>query len=387
MANFNTNLSQNNVDLQSILDTINGLPEAGEGGIDTSDATATSSDILSGETAYANGVKITGTIPTKTNADLTANGATITVPAGYYASQATKSVATATQATPSIVVGATGLITASATQTAGYVSDGTKSGTKQLTIQAAKTITPTKSSQTAVAKNVYTTGVVTVGAIPSEYITTTDATAVADDIMLGETAYVKGSKVTGTFTLEDELTAQDNLIQQIQTAIQGKAAGGEVTEPVLQNKTVTPSASAQTVTADAGYDGLNEVVVNGDANLIPANILSGKSIFGVAGTATTGDGGSGSGPQLISITNSDGISETQALYIDSSYQLQALPVGCTAESLDGIVLYHGTLKLDPMSGDPDDWIKSTYGMMHMLKFKANGGVFAILPSDMGGGSN
>lgn len=39
-----------------------------------------------------------------------------------------------------------------------------------VTRQAAKSVTPTKSSQTAVASGVYTTGVVTVGAIPSDYI-------------------------------------------------------------------------------------------------------------------------------------------------------------------------------------------------------------------------
>lgn len=68
----------------------------------------------------------------------------------------------AEQATPSISVSSAGLITASATQTAGYVAAGTKSATKQLTVQAAKTITPTTSDQTAVAKNRYTTGAVTV---------------------------------------------------------------------------------------------------------------------------------------------------------------------------------------------------------------------------------
>jgi hypothetical protein len=39
-----------------------------------------------------------------------------------------------------------------------------------VTKQAAKTVTPTKSEQTAVSSGVYTTGAVKVGAIPSEYI-------------------------------------------------------------------------------------------------------------------------------------------------------------------------------------------------------------------------
>ena len=55
---------------------------------------------------------------------------------------------TATQATPSINVSSDGLITASATQDAGYVDAGTKSATEQLPIQAAQTITPGTADQT-----------------------------------------------------------------------------------------------------------------------------------------------------------------------------------------------------------------------------------------------
>lgn len=88
---------------------------------------------------------------------------------------------TATQATPSVSVSSSGLITASATQTAGYVSAGTKSATKQLTTQTAKTITPTKSAQTAVASGVYTTGAVTVSAIPDTYIQPSGTLAVTEN--------------------------------------------------------------------------------------------------------------------------------------------------------------------------------------------------------------
>ena len=70
----------------------------------------------------------------RTEADLSASGPTVTAPAGYYPEQVQKAVPSATQATPSIAVDANGLITATATQGAGYVAAGTKSATKQLAV-------------------------------------------------------------------------------------------------------------------------------------------------------------------------------------------------------------------------------------------------------------
>ncbi len=70
-------------------------------------------------------------------------------------------IATVAQATPSISVSSNGLITASSTQSTGYVSGATKTATKQLTTESAKTYTPTTSNQT-ISSGTYLTGVQTI---------------------------------------------------------------------------------------------------------------------------------------------------------------------------------------------------------------------------------
>lgn len=104
---------------------------------------------------------VTGKIASKSASNLTASGKTVTVQPGYYPAAVSKDVATATQATPSISVSAAGLITASATQPAGYVAAGTKSATRQLTVQAAQTITPGTADKT-IASGRYLTGTQTI---------------------------------------------------------------------------------------------------------------------------------------------------------------------------------------------------------------------------------
>lgn len=113
-------------------------------------------------------------IARKDDTDLTVSGETVSVPAGYYASSASKSVATTTHASPTASINSTtGVVTASHTQSTGYVVGGTTTSTLSLSVQGAKTVTPSTSSQTAVAAGKYTTGAVTVAAVPTETKTAT----------------------------------------------------------------------------------------------------------------------------------------------------------------------------------------------------------------------
>lgn len=184
-------IKNNTISLQEILESINTLPDAG--GVELPELTneGTASDLLAGKQLIdQEGNIVEGTIATKTSSNLTASGATVTVPSGYYASQATKNVTTATQATPSITIDANGLITATATQTAGYVAAGTKSGTKQLAFQPAKTITPSTASQIAVSGGYYTGGDITVAG---------DSNLVAGNIKSGVSIFgVSGTLVEGS---------------------------------------------------------------------------------------------------------------------------------------------------------------------------------------------
>lgn len=187
------------------------IPKSGSGTAsfyDTSDATLNSGGkMLSGNTAYANGVKYTGSIATKTGTDITASGDTVTVPAGYYASQQTKAVASGSATGPATVSGSsasvsTGTNTLTLSKSisitpvvsAGYVASGTAANasvslTASVTTKAAATYTPTTSDQT-IAASTYLTGAQTIEG---------DANLVASNIKSGVSIFgIAGSLTSAT---------------------------------------------------------------------------------------------------------------------------------------------------------------------------------------------
>ncbi|MBQ3660448.1 MAG: hypothetical protein II907_00200 [Firmicutes bacterium] len=83
----------------------------------------------------------------KSSADLAASGATVSVPAGYYASEASKAVASGTEGTPTATKGAVSghavTVTPKVTNAAGYIAGGTRTGSG-VTVQVSELVSGKK---------------------------------------------------------------------------------------------------------------------------------------------------------------------------------------------------------------------------------------------------
>lgn len=211
------------------------------------------------------------------------------------------------------------------------------SGSTTPTLQS-KSISPSESSQTVTPDSGYDgLSQVTVNAISSTYVgsgvtkkSATTYTPTTSDQTISSGQYLNGAQT---------IKGDSNLIaSNIKSGVTIFGVSGSYTasasSPNLQSKSVSPSESSQTVKPDSGYDGLSQVTVSaisttyvgsgvtkkaaatytpstsdqtiasgqylngtqtikGDSNLIAANIKSGVSIFGVAGSYTgSGSGGS-----------------------------------------------------------------------------------------------
>lgn len=156
-----------------------------------------------------------------------------------------------------------------------------------------KTATPTKASQIITAdSNYYGLSGVTVNPIPSEYIIPSGTSTITENGTYNVTAFasatvnvqhtLQSKEVTPT-TSEQTITADGTnyglssvTVKAIQTEEKAVTTNGSVTptsgkylskvtvnvQPSLQEKTVTPTKSVQTITADSGNDGLSKVIVN-----------------------------------------------------------------------------------------------------------------------------
>ena len=254
---------------------------ASTGGTDTTDATLTSGgQMLSAYTAYAKGTKYTGTIPTRTSANVTVNGSTITTASGYYSQAVAKSIQSAqlgvrnesVSISPAITINTNGLITVTASGSCstyvevggdGWASDGdaetystgtvtiSGSNTSQLTSQAASTYYVSTADQT-IASQRWLTGAQTIKSVTTSNITASNIVSgvvvrVGDTGNASRILQVTGTAQTGTDTSDATLNNANQLVSGVTAYAGGSKYTGNLVVYTYYSGTSTPSSSLGSV--------------------------------------------------------------------------------------------------------------------------------------------
>lgn len=235
--------------------TVSPIPDAYQ---DVSSVTAGAGDVLTGKVyVLADGTVTTGTMPNNGAVTKTLDVTTITytIPKGYHNGTGKVSIALET-----------------------------------------KTVTPTKAAQEITPTSGKVLSKVTVAAIPEEYITTEDADAVAADILEDKTAYVGGVKVTGSMPNNGAVTKTLDGTTKSVTIAKGYHNGTGTVSITTEEKSATPTKSAQTIVPSTGKV-LTKVSVAAipaayqdvsGVDAVAADVLSGKKIVSKTGEVLTG---------------------------------------------------------------------------------------------------
>lgn len=245
-------------------------------GLDTSDATATEDQILSGKTAYVNGEKVTGTL---------SFGTTLT-------HQGNLSVSDDNVVTAMTVLDSNFCI----------YSDGSVPKQARLTLTASQVA---ESIGLTADKLVTGNTILDIAGTATTGVDTSDANATAADILTGKTAYVNGSKITGSI-------------------------------PNVEAATITPGILDQTINAGQYMAGAQ--TIKGEPNLLAENIKNGVSIFGVSGTY------SGT-PTTVTAVHQGKVKDTSNITLQTDYRTSIMKNNFEFD--DGYVLAEGDAIMFP----------------------------------------
>lgn len=266
--------------------------------MDVTGDTVSSSNLLSGNTATgADGEKVSGDIESKTSSDLTASGATVTAPAGFYPSNASKSVASGSAGTPTASKGTVSnhsvSITPSVTNTTGYITGGTKTGTA-VTVSAQELVSGTKT--------ISASGTTDVTNYESVSVASGSATTPATTITANPTVSVNSSGlITATVSKTQSVTPTVSAgYVSSGTAGTITVSGSGTSQLTTQAaQTIHPATTDQTIASGRYLTGAQTIKAVTTTNLIADNIIEGVTVkvgdssdddcvTSVTGTAQTG---------------------------------------------------------------------------------------------------
>ena len=291
--------------------TILGVEGTGSTGIDTSDATATTKDIASGKTAYVNGQKITGTImdmgstPLEfsssdgsdisildnnlvftelSDEDLVLRPETQVIVKGSFVNVANKIGLTADKLVEgNTILGIEGTATSLKGQTKTVIPstieqviepDENYNGLTSVTVNAVDNTIDANIVANNIRKDITilgVTGTLDVG------IDTSDADALANDIVVGKTAYVDNEKVTGTLNIvssPNEFTSGATVSTDTESSSLVLSTTNNTRQVIDSNVMMRFSATYDSVATAIG--------------LTADKILTGNTILGIEGTADVG---------------------------------------------------------------------------------------------------
>ena len=254
---------------------------------DGANADLSSDKILSGYAAYDNdGNLVAGNIPSKNSANVTVAGPTVSIPSGYYASAVSKTLASATLAVPTVqLLQNLGALKVTATVDSAWYAAQSSSVVHYLNTQAAATITPTETSQIAVASDKYTLGPVTVAAIPSDYIGSAIAqNSAADVVAAGPTVSIP----SGYYSTEVEKTVVSGTLNSSTTIADAPTItvsdSGVITAKNQWTKNVLPVQTEGYITSN-----WYQIIANGSASSqLPVKDSSNLSVSGAVVTVPSG---------------------------------------------------------------------------------------------------
>ncbi len=206
-------------------------------------------------------------ITQRSSSDLSASGATVTVPSGYYSAQASKAVSSGTEGTPTATKGTVSnhqvSVTPSVTNTTGYITGSTKTGTA-VTVSASELVSGTYTVDSSGTKDVtnYASASVPAGTAgtpsASKGAVSNHSVSVTPSVT-NTSGYITGSTKTGTAVTvtASELASGNKAITQNGTGIDVvgystvsvNVAGAEYTRTVIcPQQTVSPSSAMQQMT-------------------------------------------------------------------------------------------------------------------------------------------
>lgn len=316
-------------------------------------------------------------ITRRSSTDLTASGATVSVPSGYYASNASKAVASGTEGTPTATKGTVSnhavSVTPSVTNSAGYISGGTHTGTA-VSVSASElvsgTVNITSSGNTDVTN--YATASVasgsatasaTKGTVTNHSVTVTPSVTrtagyVTAGTASGTAVTVSASElVSGNLAITENGTDIDvSNYSTVSVAVEGGGGGG-----VQIGKTTKTTASAASSIQFTGLSGnptsfaitsADDVATN--TNGVTEVVFDGTSLHGqtmtTGVTADTGFTKSYSGGTLT-------VTVTTASFLAGDYKLVYTYGGSASDiETEDIQVGSGATSITfPVSGRPAYW--------------------------------